>query len=147
MFISRSSSGNYFKVILIYNTMRTIRKMGIWMDHADAYLIDCTEEPVQVNTLNSQYSHEVKEQALVKGEHLAHNKEQHRESEYYKKIGAVIKDYDKVLLFGPTDAKAELRNTLVADHHFSNVEIEVKNSDKMNDHEKLAFAHNYFTGI
>ena len=37
-----------------------------------------------------------------------HNKEQHEQSDYYKKLGETIKNYTEVLLFGPTDAKVEL---------------------------------------
>jgi stalled ribosome rescue protein Dom34 len=41
-----------------------------------------------------------------------HQKEQHEQSDYYKKIGEAIKNYQEVLLFGPTNAKTELLNLL-----------------------------------
>ncbi len=48
-----------------------------------------------------------------------HNKEQQQQSEYYKTLGETIKNYDDVLLFGPTNAKVELLNILKADISFS----------------------------
>lgn len=45
-----------------------------------------------------------------------HNKEQQQRTSYYKKLSAVIKDYKRVLLFGPASAKVGLLNLLRKDH-------------------------------
>ena len=74
-----------------------------------------------------------------------HNKEQHEQSEYYKEIATVIRNYDDVILFGPTDAKVELVNILKADHHFVNIKIEVKETDKMTENQEHAFVSEYFS--
>jgi hypothetical protein len=73
-----------------------------------------------------------------------HNKEQHQQSEYYKKIGEIIKDYKEVILFGPTEAKTELFNILKADHLFENIKIEIKQTDKMTENQQHAFVKNHF---
>jgi len=44
-----------------------------------------------------------------------------------------LKDYEEVLLFGPTNAKNELFNLLKDDRHFEKIKIEVKSGDKMTD--------------
>ena len=73
-----------------------------------------------------------------------HNKEQHEQLAYYKAIAAVIKNYEEVLLFGPTDAKTELFNLLKADHHFDKINIETKHADKMTENQQHAFVKEYF---
>ena len=55
-----------------------------------------------------------------------HNKEQQKQSTYFNRIADVIKNYNEVLLFGPTDAKSELLNLLKTDHLFENIKMEVK---------------------
>ena len=125
--------------------MSTAKELGIWMDHASAHLMEFTTDPIGTNTLPSDFSHEEKEESLQKSESLMHNKEQHEEAAYYKQLGAVIKNYDSVLLFGPTEAKTELLNILRADHLFEKIKIEVKQADKMTDNQQHAFVREYFS--
>lgn len=51
-------------------------------------------------------------------------KNQDQEAAYYKAIAESIKDYDEVLIFGPTNARTELRNILQEDGQFSKIKIE-----------------------
>ena len=74
-----------------------------------------------------------------------HNKEQHQQSEFYKKLGEAIINYNEVILFGPTDAKAELHNILKADHRFAKIKIETKQADRMTENQQHAFVREYFS--
>ena len=114
------------------------------MDHANAHLIEYTGSPEESKTIMSKFTHEEKEHSVGESEKLMHNKEKHEASDYYKKISTVIREYDDILLFGPTEAKTELCNLLKADHHFSKIRIIVKSSDKINDHQQHSFIKNYF---
>ena len=58
--------------------------------------------------------------------------------------GDAIKNYDEVLIFGPTHAKEELVNLLKADRHFENIKIDVKHADKMTENQQHAFVKDYF---
>lgn len=73
-----------------------------------------------------------------------HNKEQQMNDAYYKKIADEILKYDEVLLFGPTNAKTELRNFFKDDLHFKDIKINVESADKMTDNEKHAYVRNHF---
>ena len=124
--------------------MKTIKRLGIWMDHSSAHLIEFTAESVDAKTIDSKFTHQEKEQSLRKSENLMHNKEQQQQGAYYKQLGAAIKNYEEVLLFGPTDAKTELYNILSEDQHFKNIKIEVKQADNMTTHQEQAFVNAYF---
>jgi len=76
---------------------------------------------------------------------MVHSKEQHEQAEYYKTLAEIIEHYESVLLFGPTDAKAELFNILKGDHLFSKIKIEVEHADKMTENQQHAFVKEYFT--
>jgi hypothetical protein len=117
--------------------------LGIWMDHANAHLIDCTN-PEKTATIESTAAGHP-EDGVDKGEKQVHHKEQNQLSAYYKKLGEAIKNYDEVLLFGPTTAKVELLNSLHADAHFANIKIEVKQADKMTENQQHAFVRDHFS--
>ena len=125
--------------------MATAKNLGIWMDHSSAHIMEFTTDPIETKTIDSKFTHEAKENALGKSERLMHNKEQHQESEYYKKLGEVIRNYDEVILFGPTDAKVELWNLLKADHHFAKIKIETQSTDKMTENQQHAFVKKHFS--
>jgi len=86
----------------------------------------------------------LKENSLEKGENLMHNKQQHQRSEYYKRLSEVIRNYEEVVLFGPTTAKNELANLLKDDHHFEKVKVVVKHADKMTENQQHAFVRKHF---
>jgi nitrogenase subunit NifH len=127
--------------------MAIAKKLGIWMDHASAHIMEFTSNPIETKIITSEFTHEEKEYSLSKNENLMHNKEQHQQAEYYKKIGETIKDYGEVILFGPTNAKSELLNVLNSNHLFSKVKIETKQTDKMTVNQQHAFVRDYFSGL
>jgi hypothetical protein len=124
--------------------MNNKRKLGIFLDHAKANIIELENESGESRTIELDFSHAEKEHSLSKSEHLMHNKEYHKQTKFFKKLEEVIRNYDEVLLFGPTDAKVELYNLLKEDHLFAKIKIEYENSDKLTDNQQHAFIRDYF---
>ncbi|HEY6142700.1 MAG TPA: hypothetical protein VIV55_04625 [Flavobacterium sp.] len=124
--------------------MKTAKKIGIGMDHSMASLIEVTASSYTIKNIESNFSHQEKMEALAKSESLMHNKENQQLSSYYKKIGEAIKDYGEVVIFGPTDAKVELLDTLRKKKEFEKIKIEIKNTDKMTENQKITFVKSYF---
>lgn len=125
--------------------MTNEKKLGIWMDHSNAHIIEYASTSTGMNTISSEFTHEVKVGSLSRSEHIMHNKEQGQQSEYFQKLAEKISQCDEVVLFGPTDAKAELLNILNADRRFEEIKIDIKPADKMTDNQKQAFVHEYFS--
>ncbi|HEY5371184.1 MAG TPA: hypothetical protein VIJ75_19550 [Hanamia sp.] len=126
--------------------MTTKKKLGIWMDHASAHVIEISD-PMVTKIVVSESTPEEKERSLQKGESMMHNKEQQQQGEYYKSLGEAIKNYDEVLLFGPTNTKTELLNILKADLSFSKIKIDVRQTDKMTQNQEHAYVREYFSKI
>jgi hypothetical protein len=118
--------------------------IGIWMDHASAHLMELTSGDMETTTIESTFTFEVKKDTLQKGEKAMHHKEQQEELTYYNKISAAIKNYQEVLVFGPSEAKIELLNVLKADHHFDKTKIETRQVDKMTENQQYAYVKEYF---
>ena len=125
--------------------MTTQNKLGIWMDHSNAQLIVFTAENSETIFLDSRHSLADQIGSNGRSEHMMHNKENQDQYAFYSKLGDVIKDFDEVLLFGPTNAKVELYNILKSDQKFSKTKIELQQAEKMTDNQQHAFVKNHFT--
>lgn len=123
--------------------MKTQKNLGIWMDHSIANLIDLNNEKIS-HSITSEFTSNTKEEALSRSESIMNNKEQQMREAFYKEIADEILKHDNVFLFGPTDAKLELKNYLLKDLHFDNIFFEVESADNMTDNEKIAFVRDHF---
>jgi hypothetical protein len=127
------------------NTMSNTNKLGIWMDHSKAHLIEFKKESTPLTIINTTFNHEDMESALNRSEQLMHNKRQQKQALYYNKLGNAIIPYGEVLLFGPTNAKTELLNVLQSDLRFEKIKIETQPADKMTENQKNAFVQKHFS--
>lgn len=125
--------------------MMNQKKLGIWMDNSSAHVMEYDNGTLSSKILASHFTHGEKEKSLAKNENLMHNKEQHQQADYYKRLGAIIRDYSEVVIFGPTNAKQELVNKLKEDQHFEKVKIEVEQADKMTENQRMAFVKDHFS--
>lgn len=119
--------------------------LGIWIDHSEANLMEYSNENMVTNTIKSKFTQEVKEESIASGESGMHTKEKQLKAEYYKEIGKAIRNYEGVLLFGPTTAKVELLNILKGDHLFSKINFEVQPTFKMTENQQHAYVKEYFS--
>jgi len=124
--------------------MKSSKKLGIWMDHSIAYIMKVTNNTIDASILEIGSSLPAREQNMGVHERQRHNKEQAEQSVFFKSLSDVIKDYEDVLLFGPTGAKTELLNLLKDNHHFDNIKIVIKSADKMTENQRHLFVKEYF---
>jgi hypothetical protein len=124
--------------------MKNIKQLGIWMDHSNAYLMELTNDIIVTNIVKSEFVQQDNEYDLKYHEKSYHNKEQQQQLSYYKRLSGLIRKYQEVVLFGPTDAKTELLNLLKSDHLYENIKIELKQTDQMTEYQRHDFVREYF---
>jgi hypothetical protein len=124
--------------------MKTKLQLGIWMDHSVAHLIENDKNAMSSVTIEAQIG-EQDEPLNTLDESMIQNKEQNQLSAFFKKLSEAILNYDEVILFGPTNAKNELFNSLKNNHHFDKIKIEMKKADKLSENQMQAFVKEYFT--
>ena len=95
--------------------------------------------------IQSLFTHEVMEQTSEKSENLMHNKKRQQQSAYLKEIASEIKNYEDVLLFGPTDAKIKLNHLLKENKYFTKTKIHIKQTDYMTENQQHAFVKHFFS--
>lgn len=125
--------------------MKTTKKLGIWMDHSMAHLMEFTTKHFEIETIKSKLGNEEKIASLAKSENSNFSKEKKQLFDYYKKIGETIKNYKRVILFGPTNAKIELFDLLSEDIRFLKIKFEIKDTDKMTQNQQHTFVKEYFS--
>jgi hypothetical protein len=125
--------------------MKINKRLGIYLNYQQANLIEFTSNPLETKTVDSDFTHEEKLETIQKGEKAMHHKEQHEQLAYFKKLGEVIKQYDEVLLFGPTKAKNELYNLLLGDNHFNKIDVTIVITDEITLKEQQDTVMQYFS--
>jgi len=126
-------------------TTKAITSLGIWMDHSVAHLIEFNNAEMVSKKIEAKSSNGANKHGSHKGENSMNQKENHQQAEFYKILGTEILKYDRLILFGPTDAKLELFHLLSLDHHFDKIIIELKQTDKMTENQEHAFVRDYFS--
>jgi hypothetical protein len=121
------------------------KNLAIWMDHSNAHLMEFTTDPITTEIISKKPAHREKEGMRDISEDSLHHKEQHQQAEYYQKLCAIIRNFQDVLLFGPTGAKRELLNLLRSDHQFEHIKLDIKESDKMSQNKQHAFVRDHFS--
>jgi len=124
--------------------MNALKQLGIWMDHSIANIIELKNDTVVTNTLELTPAFPEQIENLGLDESLMNNKEQNQLSDFFHNLSKVIKEYNEVLLFGPTSAKTELFNMLKEDIHFDEIKIDVLPADNMTDNQQEAFVKKFF---
>jgi hypothetical protein len=124
--------------------MKTVKKIGIWMDHSIAYLMEFTNNPFEIKTIESKFSIDEKKLKSSKISAILINKERHILYDYYNKIAEAIKNYKQIVLFGPSVAKMEFFDLLSEDERFMKIKFEIKETDKMSMHQQHDFILEYF---
>ena len=124
--------------------MDTKKRMGIWMDHSGAQLLEFSGDakPMIKIPLNVQLHPEEGDNYDDESKML--HKEKNSLASFYKKIVPVIRDFDELLLFGPTNAKSEFHNFLRKDAYFDQMKITTMTTDKLSGEQKHHFVTDFF---
>lgn len=114
------------------------------MDHSTAHLMELSNNVIITTTIKSKPQPLEDQQNVYKDESHILNKEHNQLSAYFKKISDEIRNYEEVLLFGPSEAKNELLNLLKGNHLFDKIKIKAKPADKMTGIKRVAFVKEYY---
>ena len=73
-------------------------------------------------------------------EYRMHRKEEEEKHQYFDRISDLLQPFDEILLFGPGEAKKELKNHLKELRAFKPKNIQIQNSDHQTDKQLLEIA-------
>jgi hypothetical protein len=125
--------------------MKSSKRLGIWMDHSSAHLMEFTDNSSEVKTIESKTGSLTKKQVANYPESLTHDKQWHCQIEYYQKLSEVIQHYEEVVLFGPTEEKVELFDVMSEDKRCLKLKVEIKETSEMSEDQQHDFVKDYFS--
>jgi hypothetical protein len=124
--------------------MKSIKQLGIWMDHSVANLIELSNDKMVKKTLKIAPAYLGPLENLRLNEGHLNDKVKNHLSDFYQKLSAVIKNFDEVLLYGPTNARTELFYQLKENIQFDRIKIDVQPAEIMTDNQQEAYVKNFF---
>jgi len=119
--------------------MKNKNTLGIWINQSYVFLTDlANEQKVPTDNLSDSLivSSEMKLELKNKLIFMNMDKDQ---SEYYQKISSIIRNYNKVIIFGTTDAKKELITVLDHNCIFKDIKVELRETQCMTKSQLSAF--------
>jgi hypothetical protein len=131
------------------------RKVGLWIDHKQAIIVAVTGHGDEMGLVISKAKKQGRDSggARVAGSHepqtvIADDIRQRVFTEhlniYYDAVIAAIRDAEAILIFGPGEAKGELKKRLERDHLGGRV-VAVETVDKMTDRQIAAKVRQHFS--
>jgi len=132
--------------------MRTI--VGLWIDHRKAVITVVSDKGEETKVIESNVEKQPGRSAGIRSttpyESQKVPADDSREQEftghlqgYYDEVIAAIRDADSILIFGPGEAKGELRKRLERDKLGGRI-VAMETVDKMTDHQIAAKVREYF---
>lgn len=124
--------------------MENQKKQAVYLDHFTANIIEYDQTASIIKTIKSNFNTYEKKKMLQKGESHLHDREQQLQLQFYKRISDHCAGFSALMLFGSTTAKAELKAILSHDNRFSDTDVSLKITDKLNQKQQIAFVNNFF---
>lgn len=119
---------------------------GLWIDHRKAVIVTVSGDGDTTKTIQSdaeehvRYSGGDREPEDQRDRRIGHELDR-----FYDAVIAAIHDTDKILIFGPGEAKGELKTRLERVHGPDRV-VAVETTDKMTDRQIAARVRVQFSG-
>lgn len=123
-------------------------RVGIWVDHRHAFILRPNSTAGMVTTVHSGAESQSRrasdletgpfEPQMVQSDDVRQHKYTAELNQYYDRVIDHIGDTDSLVIFGPGEAKLELRHRLDK-HRFSGVDVSVETADQMTEAQMLEY--------
>ena len=127
------------------------RQVGLWIDHKKAVIVTFTDKGQEIK----QISGHLERDAQLSGGWSAHSGKDYGEDDrqdkrftghldrYYDEVIAFIHDAESILIFGPGEAKGELKKRIESKGHPGHI-VGVETVDEMTDPQIAAKVRKHF---
>jgi len=129
------------------------RSVGLWIDHKNAVIVSVDEKGETIRKLESGAQHVVyrgapRPKTTYSAQYNQGDDQLDKQyllylKKYYEKVIALLRGATGILIFGPGEAKVELKSRL-ARQKGSSPQVQVEPADKMTDRQIVARVRRYF---
>jgi len=131
------------------------KKVGLWLDHRKAVVVVVADKGEEINLISSNIEKHIRLSAHTKtsygpNEIPADNKPERRFiahlNIYYDEVISCIRDAESILIFGPGEAKGELKKHLEREGLGGRI-VGIETVDEMTDGQIAAKVKQYFLNL
>jgi hypothetical protein len=123
------------------------KDIGLWIDHRKAVVVTVSDEGEEVQEITSRMGKRVRfasgDSEDGSSEDMRDRQYGNRLNSYYDAVIAVIRGGDSIQIFGPGEAKGELKKRLES-KGFSGRIVKLETVDKMTDRQIAAKVRDHF---
>jgi hypothetical protein len=126
---------------------KNIKRIGLWMDHSEAILINPDELDGKMEVIRADKSRHIRHAGQsasgiklgnyrsTNNEVSMHNKEQNHLHAFYKELANSVHPYDEILVLGPTTAPSEFHNYMEKEKGLNTKKMEVLHCDYLTENQ------------
>jgi hypothetical protein len=133
------------------------RKVGLWIDHKKAVIVFLAGEEEEMKLVRSNIEKQIQRAAgsrsggPFESQAVPSNGRQQRKftahlNTYYNEVISCIRDAESILIFGPGEAKGELKKRLEIEKLSGRI-VGVETIDEMTDHQIAMKVRQYFLNL
>jgi nucleoid DNA-binding protein len=122
------------------------KEVGLWIDRRRAAIVTVTKEEIKMRYIISDIDNHFQFAGGTPeftNEDIMDRRLENNLKKYYDKVISDIKDANSILIFGPGEAKIELKNRM-GRKSFTGKKVQVETEDKMTDRQITAKVRHYF---
>jgi hypothetical protein len=121
-------------------------RVGIWIDHKKAVIVSASADGVTTKTLESEVGAHPRYAGQQDGGGEKKYEERHGQhlERYYDEVIRHLTDTYELLIFGPGEAKLELKARLSRSNAHSERTIDIETTDKLTDPQIVAKVKEHF---
>ena len=131
------------------------RYAGIWIDHEKAFVVEITDDHEEIIVIKSNVEGRIRLSGGsrsrtiygpqdVASESKAENRRKHQLHKYYNEVIQAVINAEKILIFGPGEAKIELEKELKKSKNLSAMVAGIETADKMTERQIAAKVRDFF---
>jgi hypothetical protein len=116
------------------------RKVGLWIDHKNAVMFSLSNEGAEIKRISSEMEKHIRYSGGAQEESAEDQRDKRFTSHlnnYYDEVISYIRNAESILIFGPGEAKGELKERLEIEKLHGNI-VGIETVDKMTDNQIVA---------
>jgi len=132
------------------------QRAGLWIDHKKAIVFTIENDKEAIQVIESNVERRVRLSGgsrtarpygpqEVASERKRDERYRHHLDAYYREIIQAIREADSILIFGPGEAKGELKKAIKESRELGRRIVGVESADKMTQRQIAAKVRDYFT--
>ena len=119
------------------------RTVGLWIDHKKAVIVFVAGKEEEIKLISSNIETQQRQSGVSTPDDIRHRELTEHLNIYYDEVVSCIREAESILIFGPGEAKGELKKRLEKDNLGGHI-VGIEPADQMTDPQIVAKVKEHF---